>query len=288
MQYFRPQTLPEALDILAGGAPRIAAGCTDLFPATAAPALQEPVLDVTAIEGLRGIAETPEYWRIGAATSWTDLICTDLPRAFDGLKDAAREVGSVQIQNSGTIAGNLCNASPAADGVPCLLTLDASVELASRAGCRNLPLSAFLTGVRKTALMPGELMSAILVPKTAGRGRSAFLKLGARRYLVISIAMVAARITECDGMIDDAAIAVGSCSPVAVRLPGVEAALAGQRTGHLSRLDLETLVTDNMVAGHLAPISDVRADADYRLGAAAELVRRAVLELVSQPGKQAA
>ena len=95
-----------------------------------------------------------------------ELIEADLPPLFDGLKQAAREVGGRQIQNAGTIAGNLCNASPAADGVPPLLALDAEVELAGRAGTRRLPLGEFITGNRRTALAPGELVVAIHVPQT--------------------------------------------------------------------------------------------------------------------------
>ena len=133
----------------------------------------------------------------------------------------------MQIQNAGTIGGNLCNASPAADGVPPLLALDAEVELASAAGTRRLPLAAFLHGPRRTARRPDELLTAVLIPAAATEGRSAFLKLGARRYLVISIAMVAARLATADGRVTAAALAVGACGPVATRLPAVEAALVG-------------------------------------------------------------
>ena len=127
----------------------------------------------------------------------------------------------MQIQNTGTIAGNLCNASPAADGAPPLLILDAEVELRSVEIARHVPLGEFILGNRKTALRADELMTAIRVPISAVEGQSASLKLGARRYLVISIAMVAARVvTADDGTIRKAAIAVGSCSAVAQRLPG--------------------------------------------------------------------
>ena len=145
-----------------------------------------------------------EGWRLGATTTWAELIEAPLPPLFDGLKQAAREVGGRQIQNAGTVAGNLCNASPAADGVPPLLALDAEVELAGRAGTRRLPLAAFITGNRRTVLAPGELLVAIHVPKPAHDARSAFLKLGARRYLVISIAMAAATLEIEDGRVADA------------------------------------------------------------------------------------
>lgn len=277
--YHRPEALDAALAVLAGGPVTVAAGCTDLFPATEAPALRGPVLDVTAIGALRGITRDAAGWRIGAATSWSAIRAADLPPAFDMLKLAAREVGSVQIQNAGTIGGNLCNASPAADGVPPLLALDASVELQSTAGRRVLPLGDFLTGPRRTALASGELLTAVLVPAAAAAGRSDFLKLGARQYLVISIAMVAARV-EMDGdRIRRAALAVGACGPVATRLPALESALQG-----VSLTDAPGRVAPERVASALSPIDDIRADAAYRAEAAAELLRRA-LGRIAQGGR---
>ncbi|MEQ8899058.1 MAG: FAD binding domain-containing protein [Roseovarius sp.] len=280
--YHRPDTLQGALDVLAERPVTIAAGCTDLFPATQARTLSGPVLDITGIAGLRGVTHGEGVYRIGAATSWTDVIRADLPPGFDMLKQAAREVGSVQIQNSGTIAGNICNASPAADGMPCLMALDAQVEIASATGTRTLPLSYFVNGPRRTALEPGEMVTAITIPEEATRGVSRFLKLGARKYLVISIAMVAVRLEIEGGAVTSAALAVGACSAVATRLLEVEAALAGQKAEGLSHL-----ITDDMVAAALSPIDDIRADGPYRAHAAAELLRRAVDDL-TQPAEAAA
>src|SRR5262249_60124834 len=107
---------------------------------------QGSLIDITSLNEIRGISIERDVIRIGGLTTWTEVIRTPLPRCFDALKSAAREVGSVQIQNRGTVAGNLCNASPAADGVPPLLALDAEVELASSRGSRRLPLSEFLVG----------------------------------------------------------------------------------------------------------------------------------------------
>lgn len=271
-EYFRPRSLREAVEIAAMGDLTIAAGCTDLFPAMSSQNLRGPVLDVTFVKGLQGFTHEGGYLRIGAATTWSDVKNYDLPPAFDGLKAAAREVGSVQIQNAATIAGNLCNASPAADGVPCLLTLDAEVELASQQGARQLPLSDFLLGVRKTDLQPGEIMTAILVPDSALNGQSGFLKLGARRYLVISIAMVAVRIVVSGGHVEQVALAVGACNDRAVRLYQLENHL----TGLPFDSKLSDAVTDDLVAQVLAPISDIRADEAYRRHAAAVLIRRAL------------
>ena len=280
--YHRPRTLDDALALLAEGGVTVAAGCTDLYPATPAKALRGPVLDITAVAGLRGIARGGGGLRIGATTTWTDILRADLPPAFDMLKQAAREVGSVQIQNAGTIAGNLCNASPAADGAPCLMALDASVEIARAGGTRALPLADFLTGPRRTALAPGELVTAVTVPETALEGESRFLKLGARTYLVISIAMVAARLAVREGRVARAALSVGACGPVAVRLGAVEQALTG-----LPLAEAAGAVDTEAVANALSPIDDVRADAAYRAEAAAELVRRALADLAGPEARAA-
>lgn len=254
----------------------VLAGGTDFYPARVGRAIDENVLDITGITNLRGISAGPEGWRLGATTTWAELIETPLPALFDGLKQAAREVGGRQIQNAGTVAGNLCNASPAADGVPPLLALDAEVELAGRAGTRRLPLAAFITGNRRTLLASGELLVAIHVPKPAHDARSAFLKLGARRYLVISIAMAAATLEIEHGRVANARVAVGACSAVAQRLPMLEVALTGE--------PLDARLAEKVQRAHLAPlapIEDVRGSADYRLDVVVTLLRRLLTEVVS-------
>lgn len=276
--YHRPGTLNDALAILADTPVTLAAGCTDLFAATEAQELPGPVLDLTAIQDLRGVTQTRDGWRIGATTTWSDIIAADLPGAFDMLKQAAAEVGSVQIQNAGTLAGNLCNASPAADGVPPLLALNAVVELTSLSGQRRVPLAKFITGVRRTVLHPDEIVSAVLIPKFAGQGRSRFQKLGARKYLVISIAMVAVRLVQNQGRVDEIAISIGSCSAVATRLTALETQLTG-----LSVAELAAEIDESALAAVLSPITDVRGDAAYRITAATELLRRTLSELAKTP-----
>lgn len=265
--YFRPHRLEEAFDGLTRPC-TVLAGGTDFYPARVGRAVTENVLDISAIASLRGVAAGDAGWRLGATTTWRELIDAPLPPLFDGLKQAAREVGGRQIQNAGTIAGNLCNASPAADGVPPLLALDAEVEIASRAGSRRLPLSGFIVGNRRTVLAPGELVVAVHVPRPARDTRSAFLKLGARRYLVISIAMAAATLEVNQGKVAAARIAVGACSAVAQRLPALEAVLADAPLGRLA---------DRVETGLLAPLSpidDVRGSAVYRRDAVVTLLRR--------------
>ncbi|MDN5928181.1 MAG: FAD binding domain-containing protein [Hyphomicrobiales bacterium] len=272
-RYAKPHSLEEALALLAEGPWRILAGGTDFYPALGAKPLRENVLDINALSELRGISDDDGAIVIGARTTWTAIVHADLPPAFDALKAAAREVGSIQIQNVGTAAGNLCNASPAADGVPALMALDAEVELRSAGGARRLPLQKFILGNRKTTLQPGEMVIAIRIPKASAKGASAFVKLGARRYLVISIAMAAARlVVGTDGRIAEAAVAIGSCSAVAERLPALEGALVGRPAD----ASLAAAVAMDHLAG-LTPIEDVRGSRAYRMEAAREIVARALL-----------
>jgi len=271
MHYERPNQLTDALALLASHRWDILSGGTDYYPGLSDRSPQTPVLDISAINSLRHISPDDGFWSIGALATWSDVLGADLPPAFDGLKLAAREVGSVQIQNRATVAGNICNASPAADGVPPLLTLDTLVELASAEGSRRLALTDFILGNRKTALAPGEMVTGLLIPRSSATGVSSFLKLGARKYLVISVSVVAARLVAQEGRISEAAISVGACSVVACRLGKLEQSLVGRSLSD----DFSGLVTPDTLSD-LAPIDDVRATAAYRMDAAAELVRRAL------------
>ncbi|MBI3477489.1 MAG: xanthine dehydrogenase family protein subunit M [Acidobacteria bacterium] len=269
--YLRPKTLDEAVVQLALPGTQVLSGGTDFYPSLGDRVAQDPVMDISGIGELRGISSTASHIRIGGLTTWTDVIRAPLPRCFDALKSAAREVGSVQIQNRGTVAGNLCNASPAADGVPPLLALDAEIELTSSAATRRMPLAEFLVGNRKTLRRGDELLTAIWIPRTIEEAHSSFLKLGARRYLVISISMVAAIISTIGGRVETARIAVGSCSAVARRLHKLESDLSGASV----RDGLSALVTPAHLAP-LSPIADVRATAEYRLDASLTLAKRAL------------
>lgn len=269
--YLRPTSLDDALAALATRRLTVLAGGTDHFPTRAVHTPDEDILDITALPDLRGIVWRGDHWWLPCLATWTDLIRAGMPPAFDALTQAARQVGGVQVQNAGTIVGNLCNASPAADGIPSLLALDAEVELASATGRRVVPLDDFLLGPRRTARQDTELVLGLRIPGAPEGTRACFLKLGARRYLVISIAMVAAELHIMGGRIARARIAVGACSPRALRLPALEAAL-------LDQLPDPALVRPEHLE-HLSPIDDIRATGAYRRDAALELVRRAVATL---------
>lgn len=275
--YLRPRELGEALAALAAGDLTVLAGGTDYYPARLARTRDDDLLDVSAIAELRGIRVAAEGVTLGATTTWTEVAEATLPPAFRGLQQAARQVGALQIQNAGTVAGNVCNASPAADGVPPMLVLGGEVVLRSVRGERVLPVGEFLRGNRKTARARDELVTALRFPAFGPRARSAFAKLGARTYLVISVAMVAALLDADEaGVVRHAALAVGACSPVARRLPALERRLVGRRVGP----ELAAVATPGDL-DVLAPIDDVRASAAYRREAALTLVRRALAEAAS-------
>lgn len=282
MPYLAPTDTAEALAFLVDTDARIIAGCTDYFPGREQGRIDEHLLDVTRLERLRGITETADGgWRIGAAATWAEVIGAPLPAAFDALKEAAREVGSVQIQNRGTVGGNLCNASPAADGVPPLMALDAEVEILSPRGTRTVPVGGFITGVRSVDLAGDEILAAVTVPGVPPGARSAFLKLGSRTHLVISIAMAAAVVEERDGRVEAARLAVGSCSPVCRRLPALEERLAGRTAAEIRSMDL----AGDGALDPLDPITDVRGSREYRLDVVPGICRRAVLRALADGGE---
>ena len=284
-RYHAPTSVEEALRLLSTPEPPLVmAGATDLYPAWTAQESQGgrryagDLLDISRIEDLDHIHETKDHWWIGALTTWATLMRAPLSPQFDGLKVAAREIGGMQIQNRGTIGGNICTASPAADSVPCLLALDAEVTCAGGKRGR-VPLAEFVTGPRRTALGPAELVTGVRIPKQPGHGH--FLKLGARRHLVISIVMVAG-VIDLDaesGRIRQARIALGAASPVAVRLKSLEARLTGQ-------MPSEVVVSDTDLAA-LSPIDDIRASAEYRRAAAKTLVQDLIAR-AAQGGEAAA
>ena len=278
-RFERPATVLQAARLLASSRWAVLAGGTDLYPAHVGRPVALPVLDLSAIASLRGIGEDDRGWTFGATTTWTDVIRAELPPLFDGLKAAAREIGGVQIQNAGTLAGNLCNASPAADGTPVLMALGASVVLASERGERELAVADFVLGSRRTACASDELVVAIRVPARSARCRSAFTKLGGRRYLTISMTMIAVVIDRDEaGGVVYAGAAVGSCSAVAQRLPALEAKLVDAPPG----CDLAALV-DAADLARLTPLDDLRASAAYRLEATATLLRRMLASLGPVP-----
>ncbi len=286
-RYERATDLDTALRRVADGGWTPLAGGTDFYPSRVGRPVHESLLDLSGLHELQSIArDGPGHdapWRIGALATWSEIARAPFDRQFVALQQAAREIGGLQIQNQATIGGNLCNASPAADGVPALLALEARVELASVRGTRTLRVDEFVLGNRRTALAGDELLVAVVIPGRSARARSAFLKLGHRRYLVISIAMVAVAVDfDDERRLSHCAIAVGACSAAACRLPALES-----RMLHTPRETLEQrfeAVIDDEALAPIAPIDDVRGSAAYRRHAAVELLRRLFAEFALAKG----
>ena len=257
--YLRPETLDELLALMHAHAPgaRLLAGGTDLLVRLRAnresPAV---VIDLKRVGELRtDVTATDGVIRIGARTVMTDVIeDARIREHFPALVEAARTVGSVQIRNRATLAGNLCNASPAADTAPPLLAYRAGVNLLSAGGSRHMSLDAFFEGPGRTGLLPGELVASIDLPLPAERTGSAFGRLTRRQGVDLAIVSVCCVVRE-SGVVHFAFGAVGP-------RPFVVA----------SRKDapLEDALK------HASPISDLRARADYRLAMLPILARRAL------------
>jgi CO/xanthine dehydrogenase FAD-binding subunit len=276
--YLRPRELQLALATLAAAPRVVLAGGTDLYASgtPVPPKLRQPVLDITAIDRLRGIRVEPMQIVIGATATWAQVCGAQLPVWFLALKQAASQVGGLQVQNVATVAGNLCNASPAADGIPPLLALSALVELTSARAVRVVPLADFVRAARRTDCGSDELVTAVRIPRRSPRARSVFYKLGARAYLVISIVSLAVSV-DFDGLgrISYAGIAVGSCAQRAQRLGSLESRLLG-----LQRAAARVLPIGEHIA-EISPIDDIRGTADYRRHALLRLLQRALSEVCS-------
>lgn len=250
LSVFRPRTLDEALRTLRDEGPLCPlAGCTDVFVLINAgrpPARR--YLDLWPLNELRGISVEQGRLRLGALTTYREIIASPLVgQRVPMLIDAARQVGAVQVHNRGTIGGNIANGSPAGDTLPVLAAADASILLASAAGERQVPFTAFYTGYRQSVLRPDELIVALEIPEVPGR--QWFRKVGTRAAQAISkVVMAAVRA-------DPPRMALGSVAPTVIRTPRTEALLA--RGGTIED-------AQGLLAEEIRPIDDIRSTAAYR------------------------
>ena len=268
MAVFSPSNLNEALTILREPELMVVAGGTDYFPALKQRKKHHKILNLFNVREMNKVTSESGGLRIGASVTWSEIIKLQLPAAFNALKVAARQVGSIQIQNAATLAGNLCNASPAADGIPPLLILDAEIEMQSaERGKRQMPLCEFLQGIRSTARRKDELVTSIYVPRPPTDLISSFSKLGSRSHLVISVCMTATGLVlDNNNCIIDLRVAVGACSPVAQRLHTLEREVIG------SHRDTVSIMRHHL--SPLSPIDDFRGTAAFRLEAVREQIHR--------------
>ncbi|HZS07135.1 MAG TPA: xanthine dehydrogenase family protein subunit M [Blastocatellia bacterium] len=258
-----PATLAEAYAILAErkDAMKVIAGGTDLMVLMNAHLLDAAeFLDIWGVDELRGIADEGDALRIGALTTYTQLIGSPLVRRHVPiLVDASRTIGAIQIQNRGTIGGNVVNASPAGDSLPVLAAFDAEVEIGSARGLRHVAFNQFYTGYRRTVLEADELVTAVRVPKLGEGERAFFCKVGTRRAQAISKIVMAAKAKWADGVIASVSIALGSVAPTVICATRTERLLAGAPlTPELAEQARQ------LISQEVSPITDLRSTEHYR------------------------
>jgi carbon-monoxide dehydrogenase medium subunit len=269
-----PRHLFEAYERLAAGPTRPIAGGTDIMVAITGELgpIPERMLDLSRIEELRGISLETGALVLGARTTYTEIRRSALCREhLPALVEASATIGAAQIQNRGTLGGNIANASPAGDTLPVLLAADATILVGGQRGEREIAAADFFVDYRKTALAPDELILHVRFPLPPGR-ELRFRKVGTRRAQAISkvVMALAWRDLGANGW-SDVRIALGSVAATPIRARATEAILEGARpTPQAADLAAETL------AGELEPIDDVRSTADYRRAVSARILHRLV------------
>lgn len=274
VEYISPASLKAAIAALQEkpGA-RLIAGGTDLMVAMRSGRCARPtrLVDLSRVRELDGIQESDGWLRIGAVTKIDDLLRHPAILArFHALIDAGRLLGGWQTQNMATLAGNLCNASPAAEMAGPLLVLEAEVEICGPNGERRIPLQQFWLGPGQTVLGAAEIVTAVMIPSP--RGASAYKRIDIRHSVDIALVNCSACLEMKTDQIQQAWLALGAVAPTTIRVPTAETFLRGKT------LSEETLDQAAELATQAAsPISDVRASKEYRLAMVAVLVRRVLL-----------
>ena len=274
-----PTNIGEAYELLAerGRRAKIIAGGTDLMVALNARSLDaEEFIDIWRLNELRGIDDEGETIRIGALTTYTQLIKSPLIQlSVPALVEASRTIGAIQIQNRGTIGGNIANASPAGDSLPVLAAFDAEVEIGSVRGVRRVAFNSFYTGYRQTVMEPDEILIAVRLRKLKQNERSFFFKVGTRRAQAISKIVMAVKVGITGAVIDSIGIALGSVAPTVMR--------GYQTESLLTNATLDATIVDqarNTISQEIAPITDVRSTEHYRRTVTGNALAKVLRQLV--------
>ncbi|MDR0653528.1 MAG: xanthine dehydrogenase family protein subunit M [Synergistaceae bacterium] len=281
-EYLAPTSLQAACNILRnfGSGSKIMAGGTDLINPMKDKVLKPNyVIDIKNIPNLDQLEfDAEKGLKIGALTKIRDIECSPvIKREYPALAEAAHVIASTQIRSKGTMVGNICNASPSADSVPALLVLDATLKVTGPEGSRNIPISEFFVGFKKLALEPDEVVTAITVPAIPSDTRAAYIKHAYRKAMDLAIVGVAASVTMAGEKCTGARIALGAVAPTAVRSPSAEAVLIG-------KVPAAAVLEEAGVAAmkDCAPISDIRASAEYRRDMVRVFTRRAIQKALEQ------
>ena len=279
---YRPDSLDEALELLAKlETPKPIAGGTDLLPLIRE-VNDKPrnLVDLGRIEGLVGVREDGSFVTIGAMTTHSRLLRSEIiARKAPALHEAVACLGSVQIRNRGTIGGNLCNASPAADTAPPLLSHDAEVTVTSIKGTRVMPLGELFAGPKISSLEPHELLTEIRFPTPPADSGSAFHRIGRRKGFTLSVVNAAAYVERNGDTCSRARVALGSVAPTPIGILEVGEAIEGRK------LTLPLMGEAGTICEELVkPVDDVRGSAEYRREMAGVLVKRALRDAWTRAG----
>jgi len=284
MRYEAPDTVEAAIDLLVGakGDAKILAGGTDLLVQMHANLAQPDLLvDIKKIPEIREITETEGSFYIGAAVTGAELgEHAALQAAWPGVVEAVELIGSTQVQGRATIAGNLCNASPAADSVPALIAAAAMVTAAGPNGRRNVPAEEITTGPGQTSLAKGEVVIGFTLPKQPPRSADAYLRITPRTEMDIAVVGAGVNLSFDEaGNCTAARVALGAVAERALLVPEAAKALIGSP---LNEAALAELATAAQAA--CRPIEDKRGTKEYRIQTAGVLVRRAALIAAKRAG----
>jgi CO/xanthine dehydrogenase FAD-binding subunit len=272
--YHRSSSIEETIQLLQVSGGKLIAGGTDILPRIRKGNLAiSTIIDLSSIKSLRYIRDVDEWIEVGAITPHRMIECSGLIHEYaPAFEAAAHSIGCPQTRARGTLGGNLVNASPAGDTAPPLLALDAELIIQNSNGVRSVPLIDFFRGPGKTVMSDLDILTRVRFMKPVGRWGSAFLKLGKRKGMAISVASVAAYVhLDSEGRMDAVRVAYGSLAPTPIRAISVEKTLLGQYPA----MELFRIAGEKCT-GDISPITDLRASAEYRLKAAKVLTIRAL------------
>ncbi|WP_299959485.1 xanthine dehydrogenase family protein subunit M [uncultured Roseobacter sp.] len=287
MQYLAPTTVTEAVNLLRDqrGESRILAGGTDLLVRMKSDMVDpDTVIDIKRIDAMRQITKEGDTWRIGAAVSGAEMAeHAALVADWPGVVEATNLIGSTQVQGRCTMAGNLCNASPAADSVPAMVAAGALARVAGRDGTRDVPVQDIPVSPGKTSLAKAELVEAILLPARPARSADAYLRFIPRTEMDIAVVGCAVSLTLDDaGLCTDARVSLGAVAPTVLLVPDAATALIGT--------SLDDAALDALAAACSAaakPIDDKRGTVEFRVHVAGVLAKRAALAAKKRAGDTA-
>lgn len=277
MQYLAPTTVTEAVNLLQDqrGECRILAGGTDLLVGMKSDMVDpDTIIDIKRIDAMRQITKEGNNWRIGAAVSGAEMAeLAELVADWPGVVEATNLIGSTQVQGRCTMAGNLCNASPAADSVPAMVAAGALARVVGPDGTRDVPVQDIPVSPGKTSLAKAELIEAILLPARPARSADAYLRFIPRTEMDIAVVGCAVSLTLDDaGVCTDARVSLGAVAPTVLLVPDAAKALVGS--------SIDDAALDALAAACSAaakPIDDKRGTVEFRVHVAGVLAKRAAL-----------